>query len=31
MKGETIPAHSEWEGAPPVPVTRAPAEVKQVA
>ncbi len=25
MKGESIPAHSEWEGAPAVPVVHAPA------
>ncbi|MDB5589651.1 Pls/PosA family non-ribosomal peptide synthetase [Enterovirga sp.] len=25
MKGESIPAHSEWEGAPAVPVIHAPA------
>ncbi|GLS44152.1 Pls/PosA family non-ribosomal peptide synthetase [Methylobacterium brachythecii] len=31
MKGETIPPHSEWEGAPPVPVVRAAVEIKQAA
>jgi serine acetyltransferase len=25
MKGESIPAHSEWEGAPAVPVVHAKA------
>jgi non-ribosomal peptide synthetase-like protein len=28
MKGESIPAHSEWEGAPAVPVVHAPAHAK---
>ena len=31
MKGESIPAHTEWEGAPAVPVVHQAEELKQAA
>jgi acetyltransferase-like isoleucine patch superfamily enzyme len=31
MKGESIPGHSEWEGAPAVPVLHQPGELRQAA
>jgi non-ribosomal peptide synthetase-like protein len=31
MKGESIPAHSEWEGAPAVPVVHAPPALAKAA
>jgi non-ribosomal peptide synthetase-like protein len=31
MKGESIPAHSEWEGSPASPVVHAPEPVRQAA
>jgi hypothetical protein len=31
MKGESIPSHSEWEGAPAVPVVHQAEELKQAA
>jgi hypothetical protein len=31
MKGEDIPAHSEWEGAPAVPVVHSAQELREAA